>query len=191
MRLKLAWMSCVASHCLVACHPAASSAGVDAGVAPSATKPSAPVDAVSTLYVPGAEPFLQVLARGTQNYTCLLGDGGPAWGPAVPDAILYDADGGAVGKHFAGPTWVWTADQSSFVGSKVAAEGFASIPSPDDAGVDVPWLRLPRKNGTKAAGEAGMLGSATFVQRVNTQGGVVTNQALGCDACSAPTAGGW
>jgi hypothetical protein len=30
-----------------------------------------------------------------------------------------------------------------------------------------------------------MLGQATFVQRLNTQGGMVTNQPLACDAAAA------
>lgn len=136
-----------------------------------------------TLYAgPGAVPYLQVLARGTQNYTCLRTDGGgAAWGPAVPEAALYLPDGGAVGRHFGGPSWEWTADRSSFVGSKVAADGFVSIPSPDDAGVNVPWLLLPKKTGT----DAGMLGPAIFVQRLKTEGGVVTNQPASCDALAA------
>ena len=179
--LRLARMLSVASIALVACRPSGGQGLVDAGAVQ--VSPSPPASAPPTLYAgPGAVPYLQLLARGTQNYTCLFADGGgAAWGPAVPEATLYDPDGGTVGRHFGGPTWEWTADQSSFVGSKVVADGFASIPSPDDAGVDVPWLLLPRKVGT----DAGMLGPAIFVQRLKTEGGVVTNQPSSCDAVAA------
>ena len=175
-------MLCLASCALAACHPSSTPERPDAGI-PFSSPP--PASTPPSLYAgPGATPFLQVLARGTQTYTCVFTDGGSAaWGAAVPDATLDAAlpGGGAVGRHFAGPTWEWAADKSTFVGSKVAAEGFASIPSPDDAGANVPWLLLPRKTGT----DGGMLAPATFVQRLNTQGGMVTNQPLGCDAAAA------
>jgi Protein of unknown function (DUF3455) len=135
------------------------------------------------LLYPGAGmiPYLQVIGRGTQTYTCALSDAGAAWSAGVPDAILEGPDGRPVGTHFEGPTWKWTADESLFVGSRAAAEGFVAAPSPDDAGIDIPWLLLPRKAGT----DAGVMGSARFVQRVNTRGGAVSNQPLGCDLAAA------
>ncbi len=179
---KLAWMALAASTACLACH-ASSHASIDAprdaGARAALAKPSE--SAASSLYPgPGAVAYLQVLARGTQNYTCVLTDGGAAWGPAAPEAILY-LDGGAVGRHFGGPTWEWTADRSTFVGSKLAADGFVSLPSPDDAGVNVPWLVLGKKAGT----DAGMLGPAIFVQRLKTEGGVATNQPSLCDGAAA------
>jgi hypothetical protein len=126
-------------------------------------------------------PLLQVSARGTQNYSCVVLDGGPAWSPAVPDAVLYacQTNGGGVGTHFAGPTWRWNGDGSTFVGSKSA--GFVSLPSPDDPAHDVPWLLLPRKAGS----DAGILAGARFVQRVGTVGGVAADADAGCDRAAA------
>src|SRR5258708_20443389 len=40
-------------------------------------------------------------ARGVQIYTW----DGSSWGPAVPDATLFDEEGEVVPTHFAGPTW--------------------------------------------------------------------------------------
>jgi Protein of unknown function (DUF3455) len=132
---------------------------------------------------PTLVPAIQVWARGTQRYTCVSAANGTgaAWSAAVPDAVLYQcgADGGEVGTHFAGPTWKWTADSSTFVGSKAA--GFVSVPSPEDAGFDIPWLRLPRGGGS----DGGVLGPIRFVQRVETRGGLVTHQAAACDSRAA------
>jgi hypothetical protein len=129
---------------------------------------------------------MELFARGTQNYACRAVAGGDAgafaWSAAVPDAELFAGgpdcgpDGGLVGRHFAGPTWEWTADQSSFVGDKASA---VAVPAPDRA--SVPWLLLHRKSGSGA----GRLGAIKLVERLDTVGGLVTQQDAGCTAAAA------
>ncbi len=144
--------------------------------------PPPPTGTASLYPGPRTEPYVRVKARGTQSYTCTLVDGIPTWSPAVPDATLYEdrPDGGVVGRHFAGPTWEWAADESAFVGSTSADDGFVKVPSPDDPALDIPWLLVPRKTGS----DAGVLGPALFVQRLHTKGGAVGNQPKACEAAS-------
>ncbi len=161
---------------LAACSSSTTSdAGSDGGcISVPANLPSA-LDAPS-----GVHPFIEVYGSGTQNYTCVLTDAGSAaWGAAVPAAQLQecDATGADVGMHSAGPTWTWTSDNSDFVGNKPAG---TSAASPDDPVNDIPWLLLPKKAGT----DAGTLGPALYVQRVNTSGGVIFPDA-GCDEGAA------
>lgn len=84
---------------------------------------------------------------------------GSTWGPAVPEATLFDEEGNVVAIHFAGPTW------QSNSGSKVLGK----LPP---AGVVVntnaiPWLRLEALNPQGP----GIFAGTTFIQRVNTTGG--------------------
>jgi hypothetical protein len=130
---------------------------------------------------PDVHVGIQVYGSGTQNYTCGLVDAGLAgWGAAVPEANLYQCgpDGGQVGTHFAGPTWEWTADSSTFVGNKPTD---VSVASPDDAGSDIPWLLLPKKSGT----DAGVMGAVAYASRIETVGGQVALSDAGCDLAAA------
>jgi hypothetical protein len=91
---------------------------------------------------------------GVQIYTW----DGSSWGAAVPEAILFHAEG-IVAIHFAGPTW------ESNSGSKVVG----ALP-PKAVTVDtnaIPWLRLSAKNPQGP----GIFADTTYIQRVNTSGG--------------------
>jgi hypothetical protein len=132
---------------------------------------------------PRFHPLLAVMARGTQNYSCRFADGGTsaaAWSAPVPDATLYPcgSDGGPVGTHFAGPSWQWAADRSSFVGDKRRA---IAVPAPENPSTSIPWLLVPRQGGK----DAGVLGEAELVERLDTTGGVVTLQDAGCTPAAA------
>jgi hypothetical protein len=109
-------------------------------------------------------------AVGVQVYACQPTESGPAWVLKAPDAKLYAADGALRGTHFAGPTWQ-ASDGSTVVGAKVA--GAAPEPSA------IPWLLL------RAASHAGtgLMADVTFVQRVQTSGGLAPGE--GCDAAAA------
>jgi hypothetical protein len=130
------------------------------------------------LQVPaGATLAFRTFAQGSQIYTCAAtqtaSDGGTsattyAWTLKEPQATLYDDSCKAVGTHFAGPTWKWTADGSQVVGSRVAAAD-----SPVGA---IQWLLLA---GVSHSG-AGMMADVSYVQRLFTVGGVAP--ATGCDA---------
>jgi hypothetical protein len=118
----------------------------------------------------GHKAFDSLHAAGVQIYAC----NGSAWSFVAPRANLYNARGKLKMIHFAGPTWQHK-DGSSVVGQVVA-------PSPV-AGT-IPWLLLSAKS--TAAGPFGdKLAKTTYIQRINTTGGVIPAP----ETCNATTAG--
>jgi hypothetical protein len=87
---------------------------------------------------------------------------GTAWSFVGPVAVLYDNDGKVVGTHFATPNGpAWQSNSGSFfVGKRI--DGVMVAP---DA---IPWLVL----GQVSTGGHGVLNGTTFVQRVDTVGGL-------------------
>jgi len=122
------------------------------------------------LQVPDTEhPFLRVHAKGDQIYTC-KGDAAQfAWTLKAPDAQLFDKNGKAFGKHFAGPSW------EANDGSRVTGKAMANVPSPDAD--SIPWLLVSI---VSHSGSEGVLSRATTLQRLDTKGGKAP--ATGCDA---------
>ncbi|HXN33401.1 MAG TPA: DUF3455 domain-containing protein [Polyangiaceae bacterium] len=106
-------------------------------------------------------------AAGVQIYACQATATGFGWVFQAPEATLFDRHGRVAGKHFAGPTWEGN-DGSTVVGSKIAA--FTVDPA------SVPWLLLQAASHTGA----GRMSDVTFIQRLETSGGVAP--ATGCDA---------
>jgi len=98
-----------------------------------------------------------VYARGTQIYRW----DGTTWVFVAPSAMLFaDANyNGQVGIHYAGPTW------ESNSGSKVVAVRVIGC-APDATAI--PWLKLQ----TVSTNGPGIFSSVTYVQRVNTTGGL-------------------
>jgi hypothetical protein len=123
----------------------------------------------------GNAPYLLAHAVGVQSYACTATADGPTWQFVAPSAVLYDDRYRLVGIHFAGPTWQ-AKDGSQVVGQKV-----------DGATVDptaIPWLLL--KAASTAAGPHGdTLASTSYIQRINTRGGLQPAAA----ACTAATLG--
>jgi uncharacterized protein DUF3455 len=105
----------------------------------------------------GNKMAFHAYAQGVQVYRW----NGAAWAFVEPVATLYaDANyHGKVGIHYAGPTW------ESNSGSKVVAARVDGC-SPDVTAI--PWLLLE----TVSTDGAGIFSSATYVQRVNTTGGL-------------------
>jgi hypothetical protein len=99
----------------------------------------------------------ELYAEGVQIYRWT----GTSWGPVAPRADLFADAGrtGLVGTHFAGPKW------RSMGGSTVAGAVLRRCPSETGA---IPWLLLT----ATPENESGMFGRTTFIQRVNTVGGV-------------------
>jgi hypothetical protein len=95
-------------------------------------------------------------AQGFQIYTW----NGVDWGKATPLATLFDSEGNIVIQHFAGPTW------QSNSGSLVVGALFHPPVTVDEN--SIPWLLLKsvHNEGT------GILAEVTFIQRVNTVGGL-------------------
>ena len=106
---------------------------------------------------PGNKVAFHVYAQGVQVYKW----NGTCWDFVAPVATLSaDANySGEVGIHYAGPTW------QSNSGSKVAAKRLAGC-SPDATAI--PWLLLQAVSTTGP----GIFSAATYVQRVNTTGGL-------------------
>ena len=88
---------------------------------------------------------------------------GTAWVFVEPVANLYADKGfrGQVGTHYAGPTW------ESNSGSRVVARRVTNTGCTPDA-KDIPWLLLE----TVTTDGPGIFNGVTFIQRVNTKGGI-------------------
>ena len=107
----------------------------------------------------GNKLAFHVHARGVQIYRW----NGGTWDFVAPRATLYAEDSffGEVGTHYVGPTW------ESKSGSKVEGRRVPGTGCTPEASA-IPWLLLSRfsLNGP------GIFNSVTFIQRVNTTGGI-------------------
>ena len=108
-------------------------------------------------------------ARGYQIYTCQAQPSGYSWVLREPWAGLVDDTGNYIALHYAGPTWR-APDGSAAVGARIA-----SAPAPSAAAI--PWLLLQATSTSGPPG--GAFTSTTFIQRINTTGGLAP--AGGCD----------
>ena len=95
--------------------------------------------------------------------------GAHEWAFVAPVATLYSGDKKTVGKYYAGPTW------EANDGSKVTGKQLAVAPA---APGSIP-LQLVK---TDPAMGAGAMTGVSYIQRLNTKGGVAP--AMACDAMS-------
>jgi hypothetical protein len=113
-------------------------------------------DVPASLQVPdGNKVEFHAYAVGVQIYAW----NGSSWVFVAPEAVLFDADGNVVGIHYGGPTW------ESNSGSKVVGARLAGAPVDPTA---IPWLLLQ----AKSAEGPGVFARTTYIQRVNTAGGL-------------------
>ncbi len=134
-------------------------------VAYGLTPPSVP----PAIAVPqGNVLFLVAHAQGTQIYRCQPAGESYAWTLVAPAAVLRDDSGRLIVWHYAGPSWR-ALDGSTVVGARVDG-----VPAPIPNAI--PWLLL--KATPTVPGPT--LGATTYLQRINTTGGVAP--ATGCDA---------
>lgn len=118
----------------------------------------------------GEELVLVASATGFQIYVCRPdAEGKLGWVLKAPEAVLYDEQGKAIGKHFGGPTWV------HHDGSEVTGRMVAKVDAPDPRAI--PWLLL---TATGHSG-SGVLSRVSSIQRVNTFAGL----APAAEECSA------
>jgi hypothetical protein len=133
----------------------------------------------------GHEAFLVGHAKGTQNYICLPSGSSFAWSLFTPAATLFDDDHHAIVTHYFGPNpfedgrirAVW---QDSRDTSRVWGRAIQSSADPHfvEAGA-IPWL-LVKGVGARPGPMGGReLTDTTFIQRVNTHGGVAPGSGCG------------
>jgi hypothetical protein len=121
--------------------------------------PELPSPICDSIQVPeGQQLALRVFASGVQRYRW----NGTTWVFVEPVATLFaDKDfHGKVGIHYAGPTW-----EGNSGGKVVAARVNGCTPDP----TAIPWLLLQ----TVTTEGPGIFDATTFIQRVNTTGGLM------------------
>lgn len=142
----------------------------------------------------GNKAFLVGQAAGTQNYICRPAGAGVKFLLFTPEAVLTEGDR-QLTSHFFGPnpfetnsdqtvksshairpTWRHSHD-SSMVWAK-------PVPNAVSAGAPnaIPWLLLQVVGGQDGPGGAGTLTPTTFIQRVNTTGGMAP-----AEGCTTPS----
>jgi hypothetical protein len=111
-----------------------------------------------TLDVPAGNALkFEVHGVGVQIYKWSAASS--SWVFQAPSAVLFQHEGHVVGIHYAGPTWQST-DGSAVVGSKLGA-----VTVNPNA---IPWLLLAAKTTTGP----GVFADVTFIQRIETKGGL-------------------
>ena len=117
---------------------------------------------------------MKAMGIGEITYECRAKTGDPAafeWVFVAPVAKLMDASNKEVGKYYAGPTW------ESMDGSKVTGKQVAVAPAMAGS------IPLQLVKADPAMGSGAMTG-ITYIQRVNTKGGVAP-----AEPCVAASAG--
>ena len=146
-------------------------------VTPVVGAQTAPMAVPDNLKVPEQNVMLlEAYASGAQIYVCKARADDPntfEWTFKAPEAELRNDAGEKIGKHYAGPTW------EGNDGSKVMGEAVANAKAPDASAI--PWLLLR----AKAHDGAGAFSTVTYVQRLDTVGGVAPTD--GCERSAANT----
>lgn len=136
----------------------------------------------------GNVPYLVGHATGTQNYICLPSGTGFAFKLFTPQATLFDDKGKQITTHYFSPnpdehgtiraTWQDSEDTSTVWGE--VKPGDASSDANFVAQGAIPWLLVTAVGKQNGRNGDNTLSQATFIQRVNTAGGVAP--ATGCAA---------
>ena len=146
------------------------------------TPPNLPPNIV---VLPPNRPFLVGHAIGTQNYVCLPSGNEFKFRLFTPQATLFDREGKQLTTHFFSPdpddalgtiraTWQHSRDTSSVWGKVVTGDNATVDPTAID------WLRVTAV--TTEGGPRGTLTRTTFIQRVNTTGGLAPS--TGCSSAA-------
>ena len=137
----------------------------------------------------GNEAFLIGHAFGSQDYVCAASGSGVAFVLTTPEAVLFDNPAHRVINHFFSPnpgeggtiraTWQSTRNSSVFWGKLEKTATFDT--DPDFVAKDaIAWVLLSRAGVLEGSGNGDNLAAATFVQRVNTVGGLAPS--IGCNS---------
>jgi len=133
----------------------------------------------------GNVPYLQAQAYGTQNYVCLPSATGVAWKLFGPQATLYPQNAPVqIATHFLSPnpeeagtprpTWQHSQDGSAVWAKMIQSSTDANYVAPGA----IAWFKLEMVGTAEGSTGGALLTRTTFIQRVNTQGGVAP--ATGC-----------
>lgn len=118
----------------------------------------------AAIAVPAGHVMVATLVgSGDLSYECRAKAGSTTefeWAFVGPNAILSDQNKKAVGKYYAGPTW------ESNDGSKITGTQRAVSPSPRTGAIPLQLVQANPSTGN------GMMTGVTYVQRLNTMGGV-------------------
>jgi hypothetical protein len=128
------------------------------GMAPGGDNRAPDLSDYPKLRVPqGHKVAYRAYAEGVQIYRW----NGTGWVFQRPEATLYDfgGEGEVVGIHYAGPTW--ENNSGSYVVGRVLER---ATPDPDA----IPWLKLEAVD----SDGPGVFDGVTYIQRVNTIGGI-------------------
>jgi hypothetical protein len=123
--------------------------------------PILPLPLCDSIQVPqGNKVSFHVYARGVQIYRW----NGATWDFVAPVATLFAEENyfGEVGDHYRGPVWE-SKSGSRVEGRRVPGTGCTPDPTA------IPWLLLSKHE----TSGSGIFGSVTYIQRVNTTGGLV------------------
>src|SRR5262245_824911 len=181
-------------------HPPRAAAGEGDHIVVPEVPPNLEVEAGNRVYLEGH-------GVGTQNYICLACPNaitpadkcpvsGFAWAFFGPQATLFDGDGRQIITHFNSsnpdeggrerPTWQHSRDTSAVWGNNTFPPAQSSTDSRFVRAGAIPWLLLPAA-GTEAGPTGGhTLVDTTFIQRLNTIGGV----APAASECATPADAG-
>ncbi|MFN8442450.1 MAG: DUF3455 domain-containing protein [Caldilineaceae bacterium] len=149
-----------------------------------------PPSVPTNIQVPaGNKLFLVGHATGTQDYICLPADGSIKFVLFTPQATLFKEQKQII-THYFSPnpaeggtvraTWQHSKD-SSMVWGMVAPGNSSSDPA-YVAPNSIPWLLVTAVGAKSGSGDGDTLSKTTFIQRLNTSGGVAP--ATGCAAPS-------
>jgi len=132
----------------------------------------------------GNKVFLKGHAVGTQNYICLPSDSGFAWTLFGPQATLFDNDDKQIITHFLSPnpdengtpraTWQHSRDTSAVWAVAIQSSSDPAFVAPGA----IPWLLLDVVGDQDGPTDGDKLSETTFIQRLNTFGGVAPS--IGC-----------
>lgn len=141
-----------------------------------ASTPVAPVVPASIAVPAGHNVSMVTVGVGEISYECRAKadvSGAYAWAFVAPLATLFNADQSkTVGSYYGGPTW------QANDGSKVTGKQLAVSPATTPNAIPLQLVQAAPTSGT------GDMVGVSYIQRLNTQGGVAPSE-----ACNANTLG--
>ena len=171
----------------------AAAVGVALMIAPAQADGVTPPAVPGDITVPaGNVAYLVGHATGTQNYVCLPSGSGVAFTLFTPEATLFDDGNKQIITHYFSPDLnpipgqdtlntiraTWQSQDTSTVWAKATGAATTVTDPTFVASGAVAWLRLQVVGAQNGPTGGARLSSTTFIQRVNTSGGLAPS--TGC-----------